>query len=67
MKVRVFGTLRSVVGGRKEIDVQVDARSTTSALLDQLAVAYPGLKEKVLVQSGELQGGVTRVGSSKEA
>lgn len=58
MKVRVFGTLRSVVGDHKEIEVRVDGRSTALKVLDQLIAAHPGLAEKVFTESGKLRGGV---------
>jgi len=58
MKVRVFGTLRSVVGDSKEIEVRLDGRSTALKVLEQLITAYPGLEEKVLGEDGKLQGGV---------
>jgi len=59
MKVKVFGTLRSVVGGSKDIEVHVHARCTALQMLSQLVVAYPSLEEKIFGGSGRLQGGVT--------
>jgi len=58
MKVRLFGTLRSAVGGSKEIEVHVGGRRTARQLLDQLILSYPGLAQKALAQSGELQAGM---------
>ena len=58
MKVRVFGTLRSVMGGIKETEVRVAGRSTAGEVLAQLVAAYPGLREKVFREGDELQGGV---------
>ena len=58
MKIRVFGTLRSAVGDRKEIGVCLDGRSTLLKVLDRLITAYPSLQEKVFGDSEELQGGV---------
>jgi molybdopterin synthase sulfur carrier subunit len=58
MKVRVFGTLRIVVGDQKYVEVRVADGASARELLDQLILAYPGLKKKVLRQGGELQGGV---------
>jgi molybdopterin synthase sulfur carrier subunit len=58
MKVRVFGTLRSVVGGSKEIEVHVHGRCTALQVLGKLIAAYPSLEEKVFGGSGRLQGGV---------
>jgi len=57
MKLRVFGTLRSVVGDSKEIEVRVDERSSALKVLDQLITAYPGLEEKIFREGGKLQGG----------
>lgn len=58
MKVRVYGTLRAVMGGVKETEVHVGGQSTAGEVLAQLIAAYPGLREKVLRGEGELQGGV---------
>jgi MoaD family protein len=58
MKVRVFGTLRSVVGDHKEIEVHAGASSTARALLDQLIVVYPGLRQKIFREGERLEGGV---------
>jgi molybdopterin synthase sulfur carrier subunit len=58
MKVRVFGTLRMVVGDQKHVEVRVADGASARELLDQLILAYPGLQEKVLRQGGELRGGV---------
>ena len=58
MKVRVFGTLRSVVGDHKEIEVRGSGSSAARALLDQLIVLYPGLRQKVYREGETLQGGV---------
>jgi molybdopterin synthase sulfur carrier subunit len=58
MKVRVFGTLRSAVGDRKEVEVYLDGRSTLLKVLDRLITAYPSLQEKVFGDGEELQGGV---------
>ena len=58
MKVRVFGTLRSIVGDSKELEVHVDGTSTAGEMLSQLAVTYPGLKDKVLGEGQNLRGGV---------
>ena len=58
MKVRVFGTLRSVVGDSKEIEVRVAGRSTARGVLNQLVSAYPGLEEKVFREGAKLQQGI---------
>ena len=59
MRVRVFGTLRSVLGGSKEIEVHLEARPTARDLLDQLIAAYPAVGQKILGQGGGLRGGVS--------
>ena len=56
MKVRVFGTLRSVVGGSKEIEVHTGS-CTALQMLGELITAYPSLEEKLFGGSGRLQGG----------
>ena len=54
MRVRVFGTLRPLVGG-KELDVDVDAGQTVRDVLAALAAEHPTLGERVLDDGGELQ------------
>jgi len=61
MKVRVFGTLRAVMGGTKEIELPVGNQSTVLKVLGELVTAYPGLKEKLFREGETLQGGVTVV------
>ncbi len=46
MKVKLFGTLRTVVGD-KEAKVSLDQQSTVRAVLDQLMATYPELEEKL--------------------
>ena len=58
MRVRVYGTLRAVIGGVKETEIQVAGQSTAGEILNQLVAAYPDLREKVLRGEDELQGGV---------
>ena len=58
MKVRVYGTLRAVMGGVKETEVHVAESSTAGEILAQLVAAYPPLRAKVLRGDNELQGGV---------
>jgi molybdopterin synthase sulfur carrier subunit len=58
VKVRIYGTLRAVVGGVKETEVQVSGPSTAGEILAQLVAAYPALRPKVLRGENELQGGV---------
>ena len=63
MKIRIYGTLRAVMGaaspgGGKEAEVRLPEGGTARQVLDQLAAAYPGLRAKVLGDDGELLGGV---------
>ena len=46
MKVKVFGTLRSVIG-QKQVKVSLDQKNTVGAVLEQLKTRYPELKEKL--------------------
>jgi molybdopterin synthase sulfur carrier subunit len=59
MQVRVFGTLRTVVGNQKHIDVRMTDGASAGELLHELILAYPALERKVLRQGGELRGGVS--------
>jgi len=54
MRARVFGTLRSLVGG-KELDVAVCAGQTVRDVLAALAAEYPTLGERVRDDAGEVQ------------
>jgi molybdopterin synthase sulfur carrier subunit len=58
MQVRIYGTLRTVMGGIKQTQVRLAGQSTAGTILEQLVTAYPGLREKVFRGDGELQGGV---------
>ena len=63
MKVRVFGTLRAVMGENKEFEVcpdevRPDDGNTILKVLNQLVAAYPSLEQKVFREGAELQGGV---------
>jgi molybdopterin synthase sulfur carrier subunit len=58
MKVSMFGTLRSAIGGIREAQVHIGGRCTTREALDRLAVTYPGLSDKVFGEGQELQRGV---------
>jgi molybdopterin synthase sulfur carrier subunit len=58
MRVRVYGTLRAVMGGVKETEAQVSEPCTAGDILQQLVAAYPGLREKVFRGKNELIGGV---------
>jgi len=54
MKVRVFASLRSLVGA-KEVEVNVDAGDTVRHLLERLASAHPALGETMFDQDGNIQ------------
>ena len=54
MRVKVFGTLRPLVGG-KELHVAVCAGQTVRDVLAALAAGYPTLGERVLDDVGEVQ------------
>lgn len=56
MKVRVYGTLRSVVGNQKEAQVSITGPSTPRKVMDQLLVAYPDLGKKIFREGEELRG-----------
>ena len=58
MKVNVFGTLRSAIGGVTETQVHVTGACTAREALNQLGVSYPGLGEKVFSEGQELRHGV---------
>ncbi len=58
MKVRIFATLRSLVGA-KEIEVDVEAGDTVWNMLEKLTAEYPALGERVLDDDGNLQSSIT--------
>jgi len=58
MQVRVYGTLRRVMGGVKETTLHIAGRTTAGELLELLVATYPGLGEKIFRGERELQGGV---------
>ena len=57
MKVRIFATLRSLVGA-KELEVDVGAGDTVGNMLDKLTAQYPALRERVLDDDGNLQSSI---------
>jgi len=54
MRVRIFATLRQLVGA-KEAEVEVEAGDTVRNVLAKLTAAYPALGEHVLDNDGNLQ------------
>jgi molybdopterin synthase sulfur carrier subunit len=57
MRVRVFATLRPLVGA-KELDVAVGAGDTVRDMLETLIALHPPLGERVLDDDGDVQGSV---------
>jgi MoaD family protein len=53
MKIKVYATLRQVVGD-KRIDFPVDGSITFNEVLAELFQRYPGLKIELLDESGQL-------------
>ncbi len=57
MQVRVFATLRDVLG-TKQVDVPVDCPATVGEVLESLAQRYPALRAKLWNQEGALTGSI---------
>ena len=57
MRVRIFATLRSLVGAA-EVEVEVGAGDTVRSVLDRLTVAYPDLGERVLDEDGNVRNSI---------
>jgi molybdopterin synthase sulfur carrier subunit len=57
MRVRIFATLRSLVGA-KEVEVDVEAGDTVRNMLDKLTAEYPALRKRVLDDEGNLQSSI---------
>lgn len=53
MEVKVFATLRDVVGG-KSVRVDVGSGVSIRQLLAQMLDQYPGLRPKLLTEDGQL-------------
>ena len=53
MKIRVYATLRGIVGGPT---VQLDnlTEATVGEMLDELFTRHPGVREHVLTSNGEM-------------
>ena len=54
MKVRIFATLRSLVGA-KELEVDVQAGDTVRHVLEKLTTEYPALAEYIWDSEGHLR------------
>jgi len=57
MRVRIFATLRQLVGA-KEVEVEVEAGATARNVLEKLTAAYPALGEHILDNDGNLQSSI---------
>ena len=57
MRVKIFATLRPLVGA-KEVEVDVEAGDTVRNVLEKLTVEYPALRERVLDDDGNLQSSI---------
>jgi len=57
MRVRIFATLRSLVGA-KEVEVDVEAGDTVQNMLEKLTAQYPALRKRVLDDEGKLQSSI---------
>jgi molybdopterin synthase sulfur carrier subunit len=58
MRVRIFATLRLLVGA-KEVEVDVEAGDTVQNMLEKLTAKYPALSKRVLDDEGNLQSSIT--------
>jgi molybdopterin synthase sulfur carrier subunit len=54
MRVKIFATLRPLVGA-KEVEVGVETGDTVRNVLEKLTAEYPALRERVLDDDGNLQ------------
>ena len=57
MRVRIFATLRSLVGA-KEVEVDVGAGDTVRNMFEKLTAEYPALSKRVLDDEGNLQSSI---------
>jgi len=57
MEVKVFATLRDVVGG-KSVSVDVGSGISVQQLLAQVLDKYPALRPKLLTEDGQLNSAV---------
>lgn len=54
IEVRIPTILRTYTGGEKSVEVDGDAASSLSALIDSLEANHPGLKDR-LIDGGDLR------------
>lgn len=57
MRVKIFATLRSLVGA-KEVEVDVGTGDTVRNMLEKLTAEYSALRERVLDDDGNLQSSI---------
>lgn len=57
MRVRIFATLRPLVGA-KEVEVEVEAGDRVRNALEKLTTGYPVLRERVLDDDGSLRSSI---------
>jgi molybdopterin synthase sulfur carrier subunit len=55
MKVKLFATLKQLVGA-KEIEVELKGDDTVGSVLDKLVADYPVLRDQILDEDGNLEG-----------
>ena len=55
MRVKIFSTLRSVVGAK---EVEVGAADTVGSVLEKLIANHPALRERILDDDGNLQSSI---------
>ena len=53
MKINFYATLRQIVG-QKSVEYPLDGTTTVRELINGLIQAYPGLREELLDNDGEL-------------
>jgi len=58
MKVNMFGTLCSAIGGVRETEIRIAPACTAREALNQLVATYPGLRDKVFGEGQDLQRGM---------
>jgi molybdopterin synthase sulfur carrier subunit len=54
MRVMIFGTLRSIVGDQKQVEVDMHGDSTVGDVLGGLATAHPALRDKLAAEEAVL-------------
>ena len=57
MQVRVYATLRPIVGGPKA-DLATDVGDTFRQMIDELLVRWPGLSRELLDKEGQLRSNI---------